>query len=233
MRLTWLGHSAFRIEIRGANLLIDPFFSGNPSFPGDRAAATAGLTHILLTHGHGDHLGDTLAIAKETGAKVIADADLVAYLGAHGAKNLDPMNTGGTTDQGAFRVSLTVAHHSSAFLAPTGMSHSMGHPHGIVIRAEGEKTLYHAGDTDIFSDMALIDEIYEPKIGILPIGDRFTMGGAVAAMAARRFFHFETVLPCHYGTFPLLDPTADRFVAGMEGSSTQVLVPKPGETLTL
>ena len=233
MQLTWLGHSAFRVEIPGAVILIDPFFSGNPTFPGDTEAATQGLTHIVLSHGHGDHLGDTLAIAKSTGARVIADADLVSFLGAHGAENLDPMNTGGTTDQGAFRVSLTVAHHSSGYLTPDGISHAVGHPHGIVIRAEGEKTLYHAGDTDIFSDMALIDEIYEPKIGILPIGDRFTMGGKIAALAAKRFFHFETVLPCHYGTFPLLDPTADRFVEAMAGSQTRVLVPAAGETLSL
>src|SRR5690606_18081725 len=159
--------------------------------------------HILLTHGHGDHLGDTVKIARETGATVVADADLADFLQTKGVAKVDPMNSGGTTDQGAFQVSMTVAHHSSATLDENGVSHSLGHPHGLVIRAPGEKTLYHAGDTDIFSDMALIDEIYAPKIGILPIGDRFTMGGKVAAMAARRFFHFDTVIPGHYGTFPL------------------------------
>ena len=233
MKLTWLGHSAFRIELPGAIILIDPFLTGNPTFPGDRAAAIHGTTHILLTHGHGDHLGDTLAIAKETGAKIVADADLVSYLGAHGAKNLDPMNSGGTVDQGAFRVSLTVAHHSSGFLAPTGMSHSMGHPHGIVLRADGERTLYHAGDTDIFSDMALIDEIYEPKIGILPIGDRFTMGARTAAMAVKRFLNVETAIPCHFGTFPIIDQTADKFVAAMAGHATKVIVPQSGTAISV
>ena len=234
MRLTWLGHSAFRIEIPGAVLLIDPFLSGNPAFPGDHAAVLAGVTHIVLTHGHGDHIGDTLAIAAASGAKIVADADLCGFLGARGAARLDPMNSGGTTDQGPFRISFTVAHHSSGFLDPqTGVTHAMGHPHGIVIRAAGERTLYHAGDTDIFSDMALIDEIYAPKIGILPIGDRFTMGGAVAALAARRFFHFDVAIPCHYGTFPLLDQTADKFVEGMKGAPTKVLVTSPGEVLTL
>lgn len=234
MKLTWLGHSAFRIEIPGAVVLLDPFFSGNPKFPDEKAAALGSPTHIILSHGHGDHLGDTLEIARQTGAKVIADADLCGFLGARGARNLDPMNTGGTTDQGAFRVSFTVAHHSSGFLDPqTGITHSMGHPHGVVIRAPGEKTLYFAGDTDIFSDMALIDEIYQPKIGILPIGDRFTMGGAVAALAARRFFHFDVAIPCHYGTFGLLDPTADKFVEAMAGSSTKVVAPAPGETVEL
>jgi L-ascorbate metabolism protein UlaG (beta-lactamase superfamily) len=233
MKLTWLGHSAFRVEIDGAVILIDPFFTGNPSFPGNAEAWKRGVTHVLLTHGHGDHLGDTVAIAKETGATVVADADLADYLAHKGVAKLDPMNSGGTTDQGAFRVSMTVAHHSSATLDENGVSHSLGHPHGLVIRAKGEKTLYHAGDTDIFSDMALIDEIYQPKIGILPIGDRFTMGGAVAALAARRFFHFDTVIPCHYGTFPLIDPTADKFVEGMRGGEAKVVAPAVGETLTL
>jgi L-ascorbate metabolism protein UlaG (beta-lactamase superfamily) len=233
MKLTWLGHAAFHIEIAGAVILIDPFLSGNPSFKGDASEWTKGVTHILLTHGHGDHLGDTVRIAAETGAVVVADADLAGYLGHRGVASLEPMNSGGTIDLGAFRVSMTVAHHSSATQDENGVSHSLGHPHGLVLRAPGEKTLYHAGDTDIFSDMALIDEIYQPRIGILPIGDRFTMGGAVAALAARRFFHFETVIPCHYGTFGLLDPTADKFVEAMAGADVAVAVPAVGETLTL
>lgn len=233
MKLTWLGHAAFRIEIPDAVILIDPFFTGNPKFPGDRKAAANGVTHIILTHGHGDHIGDTVALAAASGAKVIGDADLVGHLARQGVRHVDPMNSGGTVDEGPFRVSLTVAHHSSAAIDENGVSHSLGHPHGVVVRAPGERTLYHAGDTDIFSDMALIDEIYQPKIGILPIGDRFTMGGAVAALAARRFFHFETVIPGHYATFPMLDATADAFVEGMAGSATKVVVPVPGEPLTL
>lgn len=233
MKLTWLGHSAFRIEIAGAVILIDPFFSGNPTFPGDFEAASKGTTHIVLTHGHGDHVGDALNIAKASGAKIIADADLAGFLASRGASALDPMNSGGTIDQGAFKVSMTVAHHSSGSLDENGVVHSLGQPHGIVIRAPGEKTLYHAGDTDIFSDMALIDEIYQPKIGILPVGDRFTMGGAVAALAARRFFHFETVIPCHYGTFPMIDPTADKFVEAMKGADAAVLVPAIGQVVEL
>jgi L-ascorbate metabolism protein UlaG (beta-lactamase superfamily) len=97
----------------------------------------------------------------------------------------------------------------------------------------GEKTLYHMGDTDIFSDMALINELHEPAIGIVPIGDRFTMGGAVAALACRRFFKFETVVPCHFGTFPIIDQSADKFTAGMEGSGVKVALPKIGETLEI
>ena len=96
-----------------------------------------------------------------------------------------------------------------------------------------EKTLYHMGDTDIFSDMALIEELHQPKIGIVPVGDRFTMGGAVAALACRRFFNFETVVPCHFGTFPMIDQSADKFVAGMKGSGAKVELPKIGQMVTI
>ncbi|TJW72156.1 MAG: metal-dependent hydrolase, partial [Mesorhizobium sp.] len=106
-------------------------------------------------------------------------------------------------------------------------------PGGLVLHFEEDKTLYHMGDTDIFSDMALINELHEPKIGIVPIGDRFTMGGAVAALACRRFFQFETVIPSHFGTFPIIDQTADKFVAGLEGSGVKVALPEIGGTIAL
>ncbi|BCP54882.1 UPF0173 metal-dependent hydrolase [Kaistia sp. 32K] len=233
MKLTWLGHAAFHVAIGDAVILIDPFLTGNPTLTGDASKWTEGVTHILLSHGHGDHVGDTVAIAKANGAAVVADADLATYLAHKGVANVQPMNSGGTLDLGAFRVSMTVAHHSSGSVDENGIAISLGQAHGLVVRAPGEKTLYFAGDTDIFSDMALIDEIYEPKIGILPIGDRFTMGGELAALAARRFFHFETVIPCHYGTFGLLDQTPDKFIAGMQGADAKVVVPAVGETLTL
>jgi L-ascorbate metabolism protein UlaG (beta-lactamase superfamily) len=109
----------------------------------------------------------------------------------------------------------------------------MGNPAGVVLRAKSEKTLLHMGDTDIFSDMALINEIYQPKIGIVPIGDRFTMGAKLAAMACNRFYSFETAIPAHYATFGLLDPNADKFVAEMKGSKTKVLVPERGIAVEL
>jgi L-ascorbate metabolism protein UlaG (beta-lactamase superfamily) len=136
-------------------VLIDPFFTGNPAFVFDRAAAIKGVTHIVLTHGHGDHVGNTLDIAKSNGATVTTNYDLGMWLVAKGLEKLNPMNTGGTTDLGGFTVSLVRADHSSGDIV-NGASVYLGNPCGAIVKARGEPTIYHMGDTDIFSDMALI-----------------------------------------------------------------------------
>ena len=200
MNLIWLGHSAFRIELGAEVILIDPFLTGNPKFTGDAAKAAAGATHIVLSHGHDDHIGDAAKIAKTTGAQVISNFEICMYLNAQGAENINPGNTGGTIDCGAFSVSLTQALHSSGTVV-NGKSIYLGSANGVVVKPREAPCLYHMGDTDVFSDMGLIAEIYSPKIGLVPIGDRFTMSGRTAALAVKRFFKFETVVPCHYGTF--------------------------------
>ncbi len=227
MQITWFGHSAFRLDFKNTAVLIDPFFTGNPAFESDRAAAIDGVSHILLTHGHADHVGDTLDIAQQTGATVSTNFDLGMWLISKGLENFNPMNTGGTTDLGEFRVTLVRADHSSGDVMdniPVGL----GNANGIIVRAEGEPTVYHLGDTDVFSDMALISELYEPAIAMVPIGDRFTMGARTAAIAVKRFLKVDAVIPCHYGSFPIIDPTADDFVAEMAGHATQVIVPGKG-----
>ena len=230
MNITWLGHSAFRLETAKATILVDPFFTGNPGFAGvDRKEAVAGVTHILLTHGHGDHVGDTVAIAAETDALVVANADLAAWLGHKGVKRVDMGNTGGTIGLEGFTLTFTNALHSSATMTEDGVSHSLGSANGLMLHFEDEASVYHMGDTDIFSDMGLINELHQPDIGIVPIGDRFTMGGAVAALACQRFFNFQTALPCHYGSFGIIDQTPEKFVAGMEGTKTRVETPKAGQ----
>lgn len=234
MKITWLGHSAFRIETGKARILIDPFFTGNPGFAGlDLKEAAADVTHILLTHGHGDHVGDTLAIAKESGATVVANFDLCMWLAHKGLENYSPGNTGGTIDMESFTVTFTNALHSSASITEDGVSHSLGNPNGLMLHFDNGASLLHMGDTDIFSDMALINELHRPDIGIVPIGDRFTMGGRKAATAARRYFHFSHVVPSHYRTFPLLDQTPEAFAAGLEGSGITLLAPKPGGSVEI
>lgn len=227
MKITWFGHSAFRLDFADKAVLIDPFLSGNPSFAGDVEAATRGATHILVTHGHGDHVGDTLAIAKATGAVVVSNYDLLMWLASQGLENFSPMNTGGTVDLGGFKATMVRADHSAG-MVEAGIGFPLGSANGFVVTAPGAPVVYHMGDTDIFGDMALIAEIYQPRVGLVPIGDRFTMGARTAALACRRFFAFDTVIPCHYATFGLLDATPDAFVAEMAGASTRVLIPEKG-----
>jgi L-ascorbate metabolism protein UlaG (beta-lactamase superfamily) len=232
MQITWYGHSAFRLDFNGKAVLIDPFFTGNPAFVSDKAAAIAGVTHIVLTHGHFDHVGDALDISASTGAPVITNYDLCMWLAAKGLQKFDPMNTGGTTEQGGFRLTLVRADHSSGDIVD-GRPIYLGNPCGVIIKSPGQPTVYHMGDTDIFSDMGLIGEIHQPAIAMVPIGDRFTMGPEIAALAVKRFFNLYTVFPCHYGSFPIIEPNADKFVAAMKGHSTKVEVPEKGKGVTV
>jgi L-ascorbate metabolism protein UlaG (beta-lactamase superfamily) len=223
MKVTWFGHSAFRLDFDGHAVLIDPFFTGNPAFAGDAAAAARGVSHILLTHGHGDHVGDTAAIAAETGAKVVANFEICMWLAGQGVKNTDPMNLGGTTMQDGFSVTLVRADHSSS-----DRDIPLGNPAGVIVKAAGQPTVYHMGDTDIFGDMALIAELHRPDVAMVPVGDRFTMGPQAAALAVRRFFNLKAAIPCHYGSFPVIAADADAFVEAMKGHATRVIVPEKG-----
>jgi L-ascorbate metabolism protein UlaG (beta-lactamase superfamily) len=231
VKITWYGHSAFRVDSGKAKILIDPFLSGTPWREGGWEGPADGVTHVLLTHGHNDHVGDAEAILKKTGAMLVASYEICMFLVGKGVDQgkINPGNTGGTVDCGGFTVTFTQALHSSSFGEDGGRNVYLGNPLGLVLHFPDDKTLYHMGDTDIFSDMALINELHQPAVGLVPIGDRFTMGGAVAALACRRFFKFEAVVPCHFGTFGIIDQTADKFVEGMEGSGAKVLTPAIGE----
>jgi L-ascorbate metabolism protein UlaG (beta-lactamase superfamily) len=235
MSITWYGHSAFRVEAGNAIILIDPFLEGGPWWDGGWEGPAAGVTHVLLTHGHNDHVGSALKVLKNSDAMLVANFEICMYMVGQGVsdKKINPGNLGGTVDCGGFTATFVQALHSSSFGGDGGTNTYLGNPAGLVLHFPDDKTLYHMGDTDIFSDMALINELHEPAVGIVPIGDRFTMGGAVAALACRRFFKFETVLPCHYGSFPIVDATCDKFTSGMEGSGVEVLTPEPGGMVSL
>jgi L-ascorbate metabolism protein UlaG (beta-lactamase superfamily) len=227
MKITWLGHSAFRLDMTGASVLIDPFLTGNPACRTSVEEASRGVTHVALTHGHDDHIGDTAAICKATGATLIAVWEIVAHLGGQGVEKAEPTNTGGTIRAGAFDVTFVRADHSSS----SGGVY-LGNPCGLIVRETATgKTVYHMGDTDVFGDMALINELYRPKVGIVPIGDRFTMSPKTAALACQRFFNFDVILPCHYATFGLLEPSADPFVKALGKDGGKVKAIDPGQSI--
>lgn len=195
--VTWLGHSAFALDIEGHPVLIDPFLTGNPlaAASADQVAAEI----IFLSHAHGDHLGDTVDIAKRTGAKVVANAEIQAWMHAHGVQNAHAQNSGGGFDHGFVHARWTVAHHSSTF--PDGASG--GSANGFVLTAKGSgMTLYFAGDTALFSDMQLIGD-YGIDVAFLPIGDNFTMGPE-DSIRAIQYIRPKYVFPMHYNTFDVI-----------------------------
>jgi len=228
MHIQWLGHSAFKVKLGAAQILFDPFLRGNPSFSGDFAAVVKGTTHVLVTHAHNDHLGDTLEILKATGATLVANYEIASYVASEfsDAKTA-AMNIGGTAQVNGIDVTMTRAHHSSSYTAPDGRVIYGGSPGGLIARHDG-RSVYHMGDTCVFSDMKLIEEFFAPEIGLVPIGDWFTMGPREAALAVDRYFHFKHVIPCHWGTFPMLAQSPDEFARNVH--HTIVWAPKPGES---
>ncbi|MEH7828490.1 metal-dependent hydrolase [Gemmobacter denitrificans] len=228
MNITWLGHSGFRIEIEQAVLLIDPWLDGNPLFPAEgRAAALAGATHVLLTHGHGDHSGSALAIAKECGIPLVGSYDMISFWETEAAVQGIGFNKGGTVTLGGARVTMVNATHSSSIPGQHGPVYAGGEA-GFMISGEGH-TIYVSGDTDIMADMEWMAEYHQPDIGILSAGGHFTMDMKRAAFAARKYFNFTTVIPCHYRTFPILAQDASEMRAGLppnvEVIEPQVLEP--------
>lgn len=227
MRLTWFGHASFRLEIEDAVILIDPWLIGNPMFPEERRVeAVQGATHCLITHGHGDHATDGPAICAELGIEAVGIYDLMQYWNERDGIDVIGFNKGGTVGLGGARVTMVNAAHSSSALGPDGPVY-MGHESGYMIAGEGH-VIYVSGDTDIMADMEWMGELHAPDIGILAAGGYFTMDMARAAWAARRYFDFRTVIPCHYRTFPILEQSAEALAAGLPGVNViepEVLVP--------
>ncbi|HHW35639.1 MAG TPA: metal-dependent hydrolase [Paracoccus solventivorans] len=229
MKLTWLGHAGFRLEIEGAVILIDPWLTGNPVFPEERRAeAIAGATHVLLTHGHSDHTGEALALARE-GLPLVGIYDLLSWWESQHGITAIGFNKGGTVDLNGAAVTMVNATHSSS-LTVEGRPVYAGHESGYMIRGEG-RTIYVSGDTDIMADMEWMAELHRPEIGILAAGGHFTMDMQRAAWAAKRYFDFKTVIPCHYDTFPPIRQDPEVMRRALPG--VQVLTPKVMETVEL
>ena len=228
LRITWFGHSTFLIHTPGGKRVIfDPWLADNPACPVSMKKPPK-VDLLLVSHGHSDHIGDVVAVARESGAPVVAMFELCEWLRRKGLSNLQPMNKGGAIEVVGLRVVMTDARHSSG-LADDGQITYMGEPAGSVVRLEDGLTLYFAGDTALFGDMQLIGEMYRPDIAFLPIGDRFTMD-PVAAAKACELLGVKQVVPMHWGTFPMLTGTPAALKPLVEPKGVQVLELKPGET---
>lgn len=230
MKIIWLGHGSFRIEIADQVLLVDPWLNVNPMMEGqDHAAAIAGATQILVTHGHFDHTQDIVEISTSTGAPVSAIYELAGYLSAQGAVEGAALNKDGTIRFGDVSVTLVPASHSSSMMVDDRPMY-VGSETGFMISGEG-RTIYYSGDTAIMADMDWMGDYFQPDIGILSAGGRFTMDMAQAAYAAKRYFNFRTVIPGHYRTFPLLEQDAQQLDAGLPG--VDVIEPQVMQAITL
>ena len=228
MKITWLGHSGFRIEIGDQVILLDPWLTGNPMFdPARREEAVADATAVLLTHGHFDHADDTVELAKALDIPVVGIFDLVTWWEkTHGIRGVG-FNRGGTVRLGSVAVTMVAATHSSSWSGTEGPVYA-GTESGYMIEAGG-RTVYVSGDTDVMADMGVFNDLHHPEIGVLCAGGHFTMDMKRAAYAAKRFFDFRTVIPCHYRTFPLLEQSAAALAAALPG--VRVIEPQVMEAI--
>jgi L-ascorbate metabolism protein UlaG (beta-lactamase superfamily) len=209
IKLTWLGHATFKIDTPGGQtLLIDPWVMGNPKCP-DREKDLTKVDVMLCTHGHGDHIGDAVEIAKKLNPKIVAIPELLTWLKSKGAKQILPMNKGGTQTVGDIKVTMVDARHSSGI-------------------QDGDATVY-GGEPCVFGDMQIIRDIYSPDIALLPIGDHYTMGPREAAYACN-LLKPKTVIPMHFGTFPQLTGTPAELKK--LAPHVDVMEMKPGQTIT-
>lgn len=230
VKLTWLGHSTFLLEAQNKRVLLEAWTKGNPACP-DELKDPGPLDVILLTHGHNDHTADVFELAKSTSATVVCMIELGDYLESKGIENVVGMNKGGSTEVAGFKFHMTDAKHSSSFTENDGTMIYTGEPAGFVVELETGFKLYHAGDTCVFGDMALIRKLLAPDVALLPIGDFFTMGPESAAEAVQ-LLGVKTVVPMHYGTFPLLPGTPDELrKAADDVADLEVVDLEPGGSI--
>ena len=229
IEITWLGHGTFQFKLEsGEVVLIDPWLEGNPAYP--KGHTISRLDTILITHGHFDHVADAIALARKFKPKVIANYEICSWLETKGIKNTSGMNKGGTQEAGTLRVTMTHALHSSGISDGANFIYG-GEAAGYVLHFEGGPKAYFAGDTGVFSDMALIAELYQPELAFLPIGDLYTMDPLQAALACK-LVKAKKVIPMHFGTFPPLTGRPERLAELVKPLGVEVWTLTPGQTVS-
>jgi len=227
LAITWFGHATFLLTSPGGTRIVfDPWLTGNPKAPANAKIDKADV--ICVSHGHSDHTGDVVSVARATGAPVVAVYELANWFQGKGLKEVIGMGVGGTVAIKGLKISMTPALHTSS-IEEDGKVHYVGLATGFVVRLEDGRALYFAGDTSLFGDMRLIKDLYAPQIAFLPIGDHYTMDPTAAARACE-MLGVRQVVPMHYGTFPALTGTPDALKKLVEPMGVDVLVLKPGET---
>jgi L-ascorbate metabolism protein UlaG (beta-lactamase superfamily) len=229
IRLTWLGHATFKIEVDGKIFLIDPWVDSNPVCP-EELKTFDSLDVMLITHGHWDHMEDAIPIAKKHAPTVVAMIEIAKWLDNQGVENTIGFNKGGTVTVGGVKATMVTANHSSSFTEEDGTIIYLGEPAGFVLEFANGYKIYHAGDTNVFGDMQIIGEIYQPDLALLPIGDHFTMGPREAAYATQ-LLNVPAILPMHFGTFPLLTGTVEEFRKLTASQDVEIIELGVGETL--
>jgi L-ascorbate metabolism protein UlaG (beta-lactamase superfamily) len=226
VKLTWLGHATFRIETGSQTVLVDPWVMGNPLCPGKEKKPQK-VDVMLCTHGHFDHIGDAVEIAKQHNPSVIGIFELCSWMEKKGVKKTSPMNKGGTQALGDMRVTMVHADHSCGILDGDQIIYG-GEACGFVMEFQNGLKIYHAGDTAVFGDMQIIRELYAPDIALLPIGDHYVMSPREAAYACK-LLRPKAVVPMHFGTFPVLTGTPAQLK--QLAKDVEVVEMKPGQTL--